>query len=508
MKKIFSFFSLLAVILLASCSKQPQGASLVPDDATIVFRADIAKCAKLSGFGNGSSNLADKLKDQVSSMVDNKKLQSKLNDIIDNPMKAGIDLSEPIFAYLRGNLDRNPHFALVGSVSSQDKLASLINDLLEENGDDKLKEADGAQYFERDDIAFIFTSDWFYIGYADNARNMISELNDRASGSGSLSGSKAMERLCDQDGMLQMLFLGEAIASIPEYREVARLLPDGLKLRDIASILSLDMAKGEATLVSEYVPLSKEWEDYTAKAAKILKPIAKDQAKYISDKGFSLFLNIDLTDAPKWIDQLAAMFQMDNEEDLAQMKEIVSGLDGTLSLDFFGINEEADVPLLTLYAGTKETTTLDAILAEAVDNDAVQQTGEHTYEMPFAYDYDFDEQTGEFIQTPKYYSSFGFKQGQTYFSLAPDQLFKEPAAAYPAGSIKGKGLFMRFNFGMLSALASQFGQAEAIVDEVTRYFDYAELYTEDGYRSTFRLVTKDKDKTPMETVIALIEKNL
>jgi hypothetical protein len=512
MKKVFSFFALLAVILLASCSKQPQGASLVPDDATFVLRVDIAKCAKQAGLGKGSSKLVDQLKGQVSSLVENKDLQSKITAIIDDPSKSGIDLSEPIFAYVSGNLEKNPRLALVGAVSSQDKLSSLLEDVLKEVGEGKLEEADGAKYLAEDDAAFIFTPEWFFIGATDNAKSTISELNDRANGKGSLSGHKAMERLCAQDGMLQVLILGEGIASVNQSAEVAKMLPEGLKLRDMASLISLNMAKGEATLSSETIALSKEWEDYTNKVEKALKPITKDQVKYISDKGLSMLVNLDLSDAGQWIDQLATMFNATEEhaEDIAKVKKIIAGFDGTLALDFYGLNEDNNMPLMAIYAGTKDSAPLDAILAEAGDIDELQETGDHMYQVPMDYDYDYDDETGDYSRTPTKYGAFGFKQGQTYFSTNAEGLFVEPANAYPFSAVKGKGFFMRFNFGMIDDLASNFGEGgEAIAKEVARHFDYAEMYIEDGgYRSVLRLVTKDKEKTPLESILSLIEENL
>ena len=494
---------MLVAVLLVSCSKQ-KGAALVPEDAMVVMRFDVTKLQQKCGIEDKNSDVKKWIKEQIKDMDVDKELRNKLLDIVDDPTASGIDLTEPVYFYVSGNLKRNFDGGLVGSMASESDLTSLLEAAMEESGGDaSLEEQDGVKYIEANGTVMVYNGDWFYLGSAGkDVDDLIEQLKDRASGKGSIVGNKAFEQMCKKDGVFQMLFQGAGMENLPDMDKVADMMPDGLELKDMTALVDFVLDEGEAVMTSEVIALSDEWQDYIDKWSDAMKPISKEQTKYISDKALSLFINIDAKEIYSYIKQMAKLYNIDKEA-LSQIKDVCDMLDGTLSFDGYGIGNNG--PLFTVYVGTKNNEAYQMVKQVMADDENTDTDDADKCMIPTDYDYDWD--TGEV--TPSSWGELGFKNGQTYFSMDADNAFSTPEKKYPVSEIKGDGFYARFNFGCFKDYLDQFsGSEREVMEALGKMFDYAEAYSEVGGKSVLRITTKDKDKTPVEVITKYVKKYL
>lgn len=502
MKKLsFLVTMLTALVLLASCSKQ-QGQMLVPDDALFVVRIDAKQASEKSGLTGDKSELSKWIKKQIKEMGLDKEVRDKVLAIVEDPTKSGFDLTEPVFLYAAGDIEREPDFGVVGTMASKSDLIDLIETL---DAFD-VEESNGFSYCEFDrDAALIFNGDWFFAGKIDDVDDMIATLKERAGGKGSLDGNKAFDKMCNKKGVMQALFLGEGLENIPDFRQMmASSMPDGLEMKDFASIIDFGLNPGEAILEAEFVPMSQEWQKYVDKSLKAMKSIDDAQAKYISDKGLSLFVNIDPKEILENIDKLAEALELDDEA-AEMIEDVLDGFDGTASLEFSGIKDNQ--PCVSLYVGTKNDDALGLLLQNIGDVDEFQEVGDNQYLFPTDYEYDWDSE--DFARTPTAWAAVGFKDGMTYFSTDKESVFSTPRQKYPVKEIKGKGLYLRFNADLFSTLADEADSSDAMLFKaLADLFDYAECFNGDGATGVMRIVMKDKKKTPVEAIADYVKKFL
>jgi hypothetical protein len=91
-------WAVLAVFLLASCSKVHKSAQLIPEDAMFVLRVDVKQIADKSGFDD-DSKAKKKLTEALKEADMSRAAREKAEAILDDPAKAGLDLRDPLFIY-------------------------------------------------------------------------------------------------------------------------------------------------------------------------------------------------------------------------------------------------------------------------------------------------------------------------------------------------------------------------------------------------------------------------
>lgn len=503
MKKLTFLTTMLAALLmLASCSKK-EAAMLVPDDATIVFRLDIAKGAQKSGLMGNDSEAKKWIKKQVKSTGMEKEMRDKLLAIIDDPTKSGIDFRQPVYIYMAGDMERDPEVGFVATMASKSDMIQLLESL---DAPD-IEEADGGiRYCEVDrDAAIIFCDDWFFGGKVDDVDDMIASLKERADGKGTLEGHKAFGQMCSKSGIAQMLFLFEGLEDLRDFKEMkeqmSEVLPDGVEMKDMAVISDFDMNPGEMTFTAETVALTKECEDYFQQSLAAMKDIDASQAKYISDRGLSFFINVDLKKYLKQMGPLAALYGLDDET-VELIEDIADNADGSFALDFFGL--ENGNPLFTAYLGTKNSDLLGMVLQQVGDVDEFEEVGDDQYVVPTDYDYDWD--SDDFQRVPTAWAALGFKNGMTYLSTDRDNVFATPTKKFPTSEIKGKGAYLRFNADFFNELAKQSeGSDQKVLKALADIFDSAEMYYGGKMTGVFRIAMKDKKKMPLESIADLVK---
>ena len=500
--------SVVLLLLMASCSKN-QATKLIPEDAIVVVRLDVAKMQEKAGLKDSKSGLKEWVKEQIENSDISKELSEKVLAIVDDPTASGIDFTEPVYFYFSGDMRSKVDAGLVGAVASKGDLTDLMEALTEEMGGKvEVEEADGGEkYVYANGTALIYNGDWFYFGQSNDIDETIETLKERADGKGSLSGNKAFAQMEEKEGLMQFLFLGSGLEEILEEMKTNRnaelamkniedMLPDGIKLEDISSLTDFALNDGELLLTCEVPAPSDKMKEQIDKYDELSKDIDKELAQYSSGEMLNLFVNAD---AMNFFKSIKPMLKEEmGREELDVIESLVKDFDGSLALDLYAFNEEGQ-PQLSVYAGTKSNKGLAFIvqnLGEEIDS---LDTDE--YLIPIK-EYDWFEET----YTVKSHSGLGYKDGMTYYVSNPDYAFEVPGEEFPAKELKGKGFYARFNFGFFDNLAKMVGDEEGeIFEKIADTYDYAEAYYEGGGKGVFRITTKDKKTNPVQALFKLIE---
>lgn len=488
---------LVAMLLLVSCGKK-QGENLIPEDALFVIRIDAAQLTDKAGLKDGESQLLKKLKKQLKDSGLDKEMRDRVSDILEDPTKSGLDFTEPMFIYVAGDFNKNVDGGLVGAVANKDDLADLINAIAEMDGKDEVEESDGVSYMVSDDAGIFFTKDWFYIGPSKDADETIETLLDRADGNGNIVDNEAFKKMCSKKGVMQTLILGSGMDNLPNIDELTKAMPKGTELKDIAGIIDLVLNEGETIIESETVAMSDEWNEYVEKYENSAKEIDSKQLKYISDECFSAFLNVDIKETKKYFLDVLKEAGVTSSEMIDMIGSVIDEMTGTAEFCFTGVSEDGK-PQMTVYVGTESDAALNMILSDLGDSLAMNDEGQ--YLIPIT---DYDWYNDRYVTTG--YNVAGYDNGRSYFSTNPDNVFKSPSKKVPADDVKGKGIYLRFNFDYLNTLSEQMGGGEEakIAEMVAKNFGIAELYYDGEGRSVLRVTNKGK-KNLIEVISDMIK---
>lgn len=501
----------VAVLLMTSCSKKPAGQMLVSEDAAIVFKIDPLqmgqKCG-LSGSSDGNA-IADKLKSVLNVMGLSKDLRERLEDIIDEPSQSGIDITEPMYlsVTLRNSTDMPTEIGLMGTIGSKGKLTDLLKALSKESGGDmpEVENINGVSCLSVGFAGLYFTSDWFFIGtHEGDDDDFTAELNNRAAGKGTLEGNEAFTAMCQKDGMAQMLYLGAGVAKITEMTEIKDMLPKGMDLADFAGIIELDADNGEMSIVGQAIGLTDEAKQYITDSFSMLGSLDTELNKYVSGQGLSIFANLDLSKYFKTIEGLLAT-QGIEREDLDMVKGLIDTVKGAMVLDLSGMAN--GYPCLTAYMATDNSDIVDLLATNFEEEDGFEKTGDNSYKLIADYDYEYAEDGGDednIVSTPVW-AQVGYDKNISYFTYNTDvEPMQKPAKSFAGNMIKGKGIYLNFNFDMLRNIPDISGD---LSDLLTKTLDYVEFYM-DGDKSVLRLVTKETGETPLQTLFRLASQAL
>ena len=505
MKKTFHLLVMLvaAVLLLASCSKGPSKATrLIPDNSVFVLRVDVKQLVEKSGL-DGNSKLVKKLKSGLGDTEMSEEMTEKVVSILLDPSSSGIDFDLPIFFYVTGA--RNNVAGLVGSVSSKSKLTDLLNQISEEAGESlEIEDEDGVSRIENN---FFFTDDWFFIGDANDS-DFAETLKEMAeSGEGSLCDHEAMEKLCEQNGVMSGLFLGSGLKSIND-REVKQALemmkdqlPNGVNIDDLAAIGDFQLNDGEALLTSEVLALSDELKEWVAEYEDALKDIDTDLMKYVSSEGFAMFVNMDMNYLKKSVENIMKSQRINDPEVKEIVDNVLKSMTGSMALDFSSFTESG--PNISGFIGTDDNTIVDLLTGVLGEQDLESRGDGFRAVADYRYDWETDE------RIPKAYLDFGRKSGITYLCYGEEPNgFQSASHAFSSSDIQGKGLYARFNFNFLKKFDEDMvGDAGAeVMGDLAKMFNYAEMYYEGDGKSVFRITSNDDDKNPLELILDYVAK--
>lgn len=520
MKRYFySFVTLLAVVLLASCSSEKDGTAclkLIPEDAALVMRIDLKSVGEAMDYQNDKEGKT-MLKGLIDDMSDDKKVKDKLKSIIDNPAESGISGDNPVYFYMAPNLSNVA--GLVGTTGDRDKLVELLETIAEDGDLDDVEKYEGISCLALDKAAFMVDDDWFYLGMGgDDLQERAKDLKELVKADKApIMEHNDFKALTEKKGQVQMLISGFGLNSLinkssilgSDAKQIAKLAKEVLpgKLSDVSVLFDATFAKGSSTGTAEVLTYSKEWKDAVGELDGIMGNISSEVAKYLSGDGLVMLANLDGDKTLALIEKLAAKFgqNLDNE-DFNQVRQVLTAINGNMG---FGISDMVnDMVEGALYISTKDASIID-LIASSNDSDTKELTknGDNDYTL-YQYDYDYDYMTGDFVKTNLVgVTNFGYKQGYTYATFSDKEgsaPFTAPAKAVPA--VKGKGLY----FYMGASIFDKFDQGNSMENEVmkemSKVYDFVELYYEGNGKMVVRTVLTDKTASVLKVYADIIKK--
>ena len=507
MKKVFSIYFLslaLLIGLVCSCSTGPNYGKLIPKDAAFVMSLNVEKAIESSGL-EGEKEPQEILVKLLKSSNFSRATREKLEEIVDDIDEAGLDLREPLMMFYSPTYKNE--VGLTGAVYDAQKLENLINAMAREALCNKVNTYGELRYSVMDKMVLAFNDSWFFVTERKSSQINEEAVLDEIEGlfmqdeEKSLYGTDVYEKMSDREGFFQMLLQGEglrdALKKYPEFKNIMAGMPQNVDLKDFAYLCDLVLKKGEILLTGETLLLSDEAEEWVENFGGYGK-IAGDFNAYLpTDAIFQMVANVDGADLFKQVEANGDLAAELGEQQMNMIKQLMTNVKGDCALFVEGMISRTDFPEMALYVQTENADWLDVALPNLPQRP--DSVGENEYSLAL-YENN-DARMANF--PPEAYAKFGTRGGVSYLLIgkSPEPFYKVKDTQN-AGD--GKNAYMRLNIAELvdtGIFKDAYGRMEGlIVKQVVAPFDYAEMYTEDKTRMTFRIVMKNKEDSPVKVV--------
>ncbi|MBQ7419829.1 MAG: DUF4836 family protein [Prevotella sp.] len=463
----WTYLLLMAVFVLASCSKVPKSAKFIPADAAVVS-IDVKQMFEKSKVSD-NEEAKNKLLETIEQNAKNQETKDLIKKIVEDPAKAGVDLREPIFAFVT----KEQKSGATGTLLDKDDFAQLLNTVAKEGGLEATQEKDGIQYIQnkRDIIAFDDANFFYTESYSldevvalfknDDTQNTMAENDDF----GKFSEGKGFIK-----ALIPMVAFEELVNE-----KAKQSLPEGAELKDLSLFLDLTSDKGVAKLSAETLAKSDAWKKAIKQSTDICGTIDGDYLKYIAKGAFVMYANFDGKKLYELLEKNDALKNIgaDSQKELA--KKVLESIDGDFVI---GVSEvKGLMPEAAIYINTKDQSILDL----------AKQNG----------------------LKPEKGIDFGFKDGTTYLAIGEKGAFTEAKEGYDKGNVKGRRFYLACDIELISNLASMINRtASSSAKMAADHISAAEWYDTSDTSCELVLKMKDQEKDPLQYFLDLFLKQI
>ena len=361
MKKLI-FAMLGIVMLLASCSKGPETASYIPDNALLVANFNANQLLnKIDAKNLDDIKFVEMAREELRN--ENANLSTFVDDIIADPTSSGLDLREDIIIFMT----EDGSSALIAAMHKQSKFEGFIQELATKNGftcdldkEDGYTRADieNIDVFYNGDVAIIplnvITSDDL-----DKELFTLEKGKSMASNKNFLEHWKSHSEIGFWMDINNMLSLAEELGGMDVLASSG--LPDDIinEMRKGSYSCNLVFDKGAIRLVAKTQGIS----------SKLMKEFTQDFNRklidYMPEKCYATFAYAAN------MKSMATMLEKSGEIDMTEplvgdknAKEIVNAIGGSMLFSLFDItNSEGSVmPMMALAADIKDAATIRTLL--------------------------------------------------------------------------------------------------------------------------------------------------
>lgn len=467
------YMLLIAVFVLSSCSKSSQkNAKFIPDNAAVIS-IDVKQIIEKSKIAD-NADAKKKLQATMEEGVKNQETKNLIKKIMEDPTKAGIDLTEPIFVFFADNNDKQ---AAVATISSKDDFLELANALQKEDGGEPVKEKDGIQYIQDGKAVVAFDDAAFFISESYSLDDVIAKFkNDDTKGT--MAENDDFAKLAEAKGFIKAL-IPMAIAEGVMDADAKKMLPEGAELKDLSIILNLTTDKGEAKLSFETIAKSDAWKNYIKESTEMCGKITGDYLKYLPKGAFMMYANFNGKKLFEMFDK-KGIFDQDGVKDIKdEVKKVLEAIDGDFALGVGNINvdksDAMNMPEVVAYLKTKDASITDMAKEQGLN--------------------------------PEEKMDFGFKNGATYFAIGENAAFTEAKSGFDKSVISGRRVYI---FCDIATIAKVIGivnnDAASAADAASEYIKTAEFYDTSDTASELVVKMSDAEKDPIENIVNLIAK--
>jgi hypothetical protein len=464
---------LIAVFVLSSCSKSSQkNAKFIPDNAAVIS-IDVKQIIEKSKIAD-NADAKKKLQATMEEGVKNQETKNLIKKIMEDPTKAGIDLTEPIFVFFADNNDKQ---AAVATISSKDDFLELANALQKEDGGEPVKEKDGIQYIQDGKAVVAFDDAAFFISESYSLDDVIAKFkNDDTKGT--MAENDDFAKLAEAKGFIKAL-IPMAIAEGVMDADAKKMLPEGAELKDLSIILNLTTDKGEAKLSFETIAKSDAWKNYIKESTEMCGKIAGDYLKYLPKGAFMAYANINGKKMFELFDKKGIFDQGGIKDIKDEVKKVLEAIEGDFALSIGNVNVDKsaviNLPGVVAYLKTKDTSITDKVKEQGINPDE-----------------DMD---------------FGFKNGATYFVVGEDAAFTEAKSGFDKSVINGRRVYIFCDIASIAKVADLINaDAKDAASAASEYIKTAEFYDTSDTAGELIVKMSDAEKDPIENIVNLIVK--
>jgi hypothetical protein len=464
---------LIAVFVLSSCSKSSQkNAKFIPDNAAVIS-IDVKQIIEKSKIAD-NADAKKKLQATMEEGVKNQETKNLIKKIMEDPTKAGIDLTEPIFVFFADNNDKQ---AAVATISSKDDFLELANALQKEDGGEPVKEKDGIQYIQDGKAVVAFDDAAFFISESYSLDDVIAKFkNDDTKGT--MAENDDFAKLAEAKGFIKAL-IPMAIAEGVMDADAKKMLPEGAELKDLSIILNLTTDKGEAKLSFETIAKSDAWKNYIKESTEMCGKIAGDYLKYLPKGAFMAYANINGKKMFELFDKKGIFDQGGIKDIKDEVKKVLEAIEGDFALSIGNVNVDKsaviNLPGVVAYLKTKDTSITDKVKEQGINPDE-----------------DMD---------------FGFKNGATYFVVGEDAAFTEAKSGFDKSVINGRRVYIFCDIASIAKVADLINaDAKDAASAASEYIKTAEFYDTSDTAGELVVKMSDAEKDPIEFIVNLIVK--
>jgi hypothetical protein len=451
---------LIAVFVLSSCSKSSQkNAKFIPDNAAVIS-IDVKQIIEKSKIAD-NADAKKKLQATMEEGVKNQETKNLIKKIMEDPTKAGIDLTEPIFVFFADNNDKQ---AAVATISSKDDFLELANALQKEDGGEPVKEKDGIQYIQDGKTVVAFDDAAFFISESYSLDDVIAKFkNDDTKGT--MAESEDFAKLTAAQGFIKALIP----MTLAEGQITKNMLPEGAELKDLSVLIDLSTDKGEAKFGFECLAKSDAWKNYIKQSADMCGKIAGDYLKYLPKGAFMLYTNINgkkLYEAMEKNGVLAGLGAADQQD---IVKKILEAIEGDFAI---GVGEfKGNLPDAAAYIKTKDGSIID-----------------------------FAKENG---MKPEKGIDFGFKDGASFVAIGENNAaFTEVKGGFDKSVVSGRRLYLFCDIDLISTLTEQFSSSAASNAKMAgEHLKTIEFYDTSDTSGELVLKLDDEGKDPVQYII-------
>ena len=467
------YMLLIAVFVLSSCSKSSQkNAKFIPDNAAVIS-IDVKQIIEKSKIAD-NADAKKKLQATMEEGVKNQETKNLIKKIMEDPTKAGIDLTEPIFVFFADNNDKQ---AAVATISSKDDFLELANALQKEDGGEPVKEKDGIQYIQDGKAVVAFDDAAFFISESYSLDDVIAKFkNDDTKGT--MAENDDFAKLAEAKGFIKAL-IPMAIAEGVMDADAKKMLPEGAELKDLSIILNLTTDKGEAKLSFETIAKSDAWKNYIKESTEMCGKIAGDYLKYLPKGAFMAYANINGKKMFELFDKKGIFDQGGIKDIKDEVKKVLEAIEGDFALSIGNVNVDKsaviNLPGVVAYLKTKDTSITDKVKEQGINPDE-----------------DMD---------------FGFKNGATYFVVGEDAAFTEAKSGFDKSVINGRRVYIFCDIASIAKVADLINaDAKDAASAASEYIKTAEFYDTSDTAGELVVKMSDAEKDPIENIVNLIAK--
>lgn len=492
----------LTLVLFAACSKgTPDFARLIPREAPVVVRADLKAMAEKAGEGKADAFSA-KIKQNLDQQGLPPELLQQLKAIVDDPAEAGIDLREPLVAYVADLASERGGVA--GKLHDADKFGRLIAAVAAEAGQPAPRADGDLHLLYYNGVQLAYDSDAFLLctvaGTADDAA-AYAKQRFAAKDEESLRARDDFKEMCKAEADVQLLTSGSAFRQLSSEAEVARalaLMPAGVNLDDYASLMNLTFETGQVVLRVKSLFLTDAAKDYAKKSAELFGKVDDKFMAYVPEN--ALFAAAANVDGAKLCEQVIPMLEKEGKlgaDDKEALRKVLSSLSGDVAVALCGVDASRGP------AGINAFLLADAKSVEGL-NAIVGQYGKGLFQ---------ETSPAHYTVAGQYY--MGIEGDVFYLSTeAPFKEMKKADRALDADGLDGgpafavvnvKALFGSFLSPMLMTMRGSDARAAAAVMEK---LDRVEFKAESASEGTLRLKLADPKANLLRQLADMAEAQL